>query len=98
MQGQAGSWRTSGLTAAAVAAALSTGQAAEASGVTGADLEEIVITANRILLTGEPRAASEGTVLGEQLASRPLLRVGELLEVVPGLIVTQHTGAGKANQ
>ena len=29
---------------------------------------------------------------------RPVLRTGELLEVVPGLIVTQHSGSGKANQ
>ena len=27
-----------------------------------------------------------------------MLRTGELLEVVPGLIVTQHSGSGKANQ
>ena len=72
--------------------------AAHAGGVSGADLEEVVVTGQRILLTGEPRAASEGTVLGEQLAARPVLRVGELLEVVPGMIVTQHTGDGKANQ
>jgi hypothetical protein len=72
--------------------------AAQAGGVTGAELEEIVVTGQRILLTGEPRAASEGTVLAEQLEARPLLRVGELLEVVPGMIVTQHTGDGKANQ
>ena len=71
---------------------------AQAGGVTGADLEEIVVTAGRIVLTGVPRAASEGTVLAEQLETRPLLRVGELLEVVPGMIVTQHTGDGKANQ
>ena len=81
-----------------LAIALAGIQTAQASGLTGANLEEIVITADRIQLTGEPRAASEGTVLGEQLAARPLLRVGELLEVVPGLIVTQHTGDGKANQ
>lgn len=37
-------------------------------------------------------------MLAEQIEHRPLLRVGELLEVVPGLIVTQHTGDGKANQ
>jgi hypothetical protein len=80
------------------AALLATSTPAGAAGVTGADLEEIVVSAGRILLSGEPRAASEGTVLGEQLAARPLLRVGELLEVVPGLIVTQHTGDGKANQ
>jgi hypothetical protein len=69
-----------------------------AAGVTGANIEEVVVTARRVVLMGEPRAASEGTVLAEQLENRPLLRVGELLEVVPGLIVTQHTGDGKANQ
>lgn len=46
-----------------------------------------------------PRSsASEGTVTAEQLANRPRLRPGELLEIVPGLIVTQHSGDGKANQ
>ena len=69
-----------------------------AGGVTATGLEEVVVTANRITLTGDPRAASEGTVLYEQLENRPLLRAGEILEVVPGLIVTQHTGDGKANQ
>ena len=69
-----------------------------AGGVTGADLEEVVIDARRIALAGAPRAASEGTVLAEQIRNRPLLRTGELLEVVPGLVVTQHTGDGKANQ
>ena len=43
-------------------------------------------------------SASEGTVTAEQLANRPRLRPGELLEIVPGLIVTQHSGDGKANQ
>ena len=69
-----------------------------AAGVTAANIEEVVVTGRRIPLGGAPRAASEGTVLSEQLENRPLLRVGELLEVVPGLIVTQHTGDGKANQ
>ena len=32
------------------------------------------------------------------LVDRPILRRGELLEVVPGLVVTQHSGDGKANQ
>lgn len=43
-------------------------------------------------------SASQGFVSQEQLANRPLLRPGELLETVPGLIVTQHSGDGKANQ
>jgi hypothetical protein len=87
---------------AAGAAALVAPMGTLAGGVTGADLQaelqEVVVQSRRIELTGTPRAASEGTVLAEQLENRPLLRVGELLEVVPGLIVTQHTGDGKANQ
>jgi len=43
-------------------------------------------------------SANQGFVSQEQLANRPLLRPGELLETVPGLIVTQHSGDGKANQ
>ncbi|NUA28586.1 TonB-dependent receptor [Cupriavidus basilensis] len=43
-------------------------------------------------------AANQGYVTREQLENRPLLRPGELLETVPGLIVTQHSGDGKANQ
>src|SRR5207248_5017539 len=46
----------------------------------------------------QPTAASEQVVGGEQMNARPASRVGELLEVVPGLIVTQHSGEGKANQ
>lgn len=43
-------------------------------------------------------AASELTVPGQELNQRPLTRPGEILEAVPGLIVTQHSGEGKANQ
>ncbi|MBR1156968.1 TonB-dependent receptor domain-containing protein [Bradyrhizobium sp. JYMT SZCCT0428] len=46
----------------------------------------------------QPTAASEIRVTGEQFNARPASRVGELLEIVPGLIVTQHSGEGKANQ
>ncbi len=65
---------------------------------TASPLEEIVVTARRVGLIGESRAASEGVVLAIQLEGRPVLRPGEVLEVVPGLIVTQHSGDGKANQ
>jgi hypothetical protein len=72
---------------------------ARGSGIpTAAPLEEIVVTASRIGLIGESRAASEGIVLAIQLEGRPVLRPGEVLEVVPGLVVTQHSGDGKANQ
>jgi hypothetical protein len=43
-------------------------------------------------------AASAGIISGAQLNSRPITRPGEVLEEVPGLIVTQHSGEGKANQ
>jgi len=46
----------------------------------------------------QPTAASEVRISGEQLSARPVSRVGEVLEAVPGLIVTQHSGEGKANQ
>ena len=42
--------------------------------------------------------ASALTVSGEELNARPFTRPGEVLEAVPGLIVTQHSGEGKANQ
>ncbi|SFG80931.1 Outer membrane receptor proteins, mostly Fe transport [Methylobacterium gossipiicola] len=43
-------------------------------------------------------AASAGVISGAALNSRPITRPGEVLESVPGLIVTQHSGEGKANQ
>ena len=46
----------------------------------------------------QPTAASALTISGAELNARPFSRVGEALEVVPGLIVTQHSGEGKANQ
>jgi len=47
---------------------------------------------------GAKDAASSGTYSSQLLEDRPLLRPGEVEELVPGLIVTQHSGAGKANQ
>lgn len=43
-------------------------------------------------------AASEGTIAGSDLLVRPLLRVAELLEAVPGMVAAQYSGSGKANQ
>lgn len=47
---------------------------------------------------GSSDAASQGAIHADLLAARPALRTGELLEFVPGMIVTQHSGDGKANQ
>ena len=49
-------------------------------------------------LMGIASTASQGHVGSADLRLRPLQREGELLETVPGLIVTQHSGDGKANQ
>jgi hypothetical protein len=43
-------------------------------------------------------SASEGSASGQEILARPLLRRGEVLEAVPGMVVTQHSGGGKANQ
>ena len=48
---------------------------------------------------GSPVASSsEKNVSGEEVNARPFSRPAEALEVVPGLIITQHSGDGKANQ
>ena len=46
----------------------------------------------------QPTAASATTISGAEVNAQPFSRPGEALEVVPGLIVTQHSGEGKANQ
>ncbi len=49
-------------------------------------------------LVGKVLSASTGTIGQEQIETRPLLRPGEVLEAIPGLIISQHSGGGKANQ
>ena len=65
----------------------------------GEEIEEITVQAGRWQNpTGAMTSASEGIVSQAEIAARPRLRTGEILEVVPGLIVTQHSGSGKSNQ
>ena len=49
-------------------------------------------------LVGIAVSAGQVTVGQDELKTRPLLRSGEILEALPGLIITQHAGGGKANQ
>lgn len=49
-------------------------------------------------LVGIADSATQGTVGAQEIADRPILRSGEVLETVPGVIITQHAGGGKANQ
>ncbi len=61
-------------------------------------LAELVVTGKAESLIGIASAASKGQANFEELSQRPYLRRGELLEVVPGVVITQHSGDGKANQ
>ncbi len=65
---------------------------------TAKHLDEIVVTGHYDNSIGSTDAASAGLITPGLIADRPLLRPGQLLEYVPGLVVTQHSGSGKANQ
>jgi len=58
----------------------------------------VTITGHYDNRVGSSDAASQGSIGAALLKSRPALRPGEVLEFVPGIIVTQHSGDGKANQ
>lgn len=60
--------------------------------------EKIVVTASRVNLIGRAATASQGSVTEKELRLRPVYRVGQLLESIPGLVVTVHSGEGKAYQ
>jgi hypothetical protein len=61
-------------------------------------LPEVVVRGRADNLLGTAASASQGEAGEEELADLPLLRRGELMESVPGMVVTQHSGDGKANQ
>ncbi|MEO7852424.1 MAG: TonB-dependent receptor [Rubrivivax sp.] len=58
----------------------------------------VEITGHYLNSIGSSDAASAGTITPQLIEDRPLLRPGNLLEYVPGMVVTQHSGRGKANQ
>lgn len=60
--------------------------------------ETIVVTGKAKNLLGTATSASIGQANNAELSQRPVLRRGELLEAVPGVIITQHAGGGKSNQ
>jgi len=61
-------------------------------------LPEVTVTGRQDSMVGVAASASQGTVGAMELRDRPILRSGEVVETVPGVIVTQHAGGGKANQ
>jgi hypothetical protein len=67
--------------------------------MTGTEVpEQVTVTAPRFELLGTATTSSQGIILKEELLELPTYRVGQLLETVPGLVVTVHSGEGKANQ
>ncbi len=86
------------LAAMGVAVAPSTATASDAADAAGVTVQSVIVTTRRPEAIGSDLSASSGMVGGEELLQRPLLRQGELLEAVPGMIVTAHTSGGKANQ
>jgi len=60
--------------------------------------DEIIVWGRDTDLSGSAESASQGVVGYADFSTRPMLRVGELVEVVPGMIAAQHSGEGKANQ
>src|SRR5436305_12381121 len=60
--------------------------------------EQIDVTSRASDLVGVADSATEGVTGQEDLAKRPVLRPGEVLETVPGVMITQHRGSGKPNQ
>ena len=65
---------------------------------TATQLETVVVRGNYDNAVGTSDAASQGSVTAKLIEARPTLRPAEVLEFVPGVIVTQHSGDGKANQ
>jgi len=94
--------------AACLSVAMNAAAAQPEAAVPGADgvgilaaadvLPEVVVQGHYDNAVGTTDAASQGTVDGALLGDMPLLRPGDVLETVPGLVVTQHSGDGKANQ
>ena len=60
--------------------------------------EQVTVEARKDDMTGIATSATEGVTGAEDLRERPILRSGEIVETISGVIATQHSGGGKANQ
>ena len=61
-------------------------------------LQRVLVEGSRLSQLGLADSANSGSVGQKELAARPAYRPGEMLEAMPGLIASQHSGEGKANQ
>src|SRR5437868_14152865 len=64
----------------------------------GVELKSVTVEGNYDNGIRTSDSASQGIVTSKLIEARPTLRPAEILEFVPGVIVTQHSGDGKANQ
>ena len=87
-----------GDSAAAATAPASAPAASSATTVGATELAPVEVRGHYLNAIGDADAASAGTVTQALIKNRPTLRPAEVLEFVPGVIVTQHSGEGKANQ
>lgn len=79
-------------------AALAGTRDSDASHSAAKHIEELVVYGRAERQIGRAMSASEGLVGYDDIQLPPMLRVGELVEAVPGMVATQHSGTGKANQ
>jgi len=87
-----------GLALATIAAGAAAQSHPTADARKAVELDPVEIRGHYDNSVGSSDAASGGVITPQLIEDRPLLRPGNLLEYVPGMVVTQHSGAGKANQ
>jgi hypothetical protein len=56
---------------------------------------EVVVTAPRADLIGKAATASEGAIADKEIQLTPAYRPGQILETVPGLVVTCTAARGR---
>ena len=91
-------WRLAQATAALHATGLAQAQSVVIAEPQAPAINRVEVTGHYDNAVGSSDAASQGSIRADLLKNRPALRPGEVLEFVPGMIVTQHSGDGKANQ
>ena len=87
-----------GLAQSCMLAAILMLPAAPSQALTSNMIETVTVTAERRQLMGAALTSSQGVVVNDELVLTPAYRAGQMLETVPGLVVTSHSGEGKANE
>jgi len=86
------------LMAGCIAACFTTHSLAHHAADEATPLAVVQVTGHYNNAVGTSDAASQGSITADLIAARPAMRTAEVLEFVPGMIVTQHSGDGKASQ